>query len=725
MNFSTYRFTLDLQKHKSQISIAAFQYDTAIKLIIGLTDGGVPYHLDGNLRAELYGKKPSGNAIVHDCSIEENSRIIYTFNKTTANEIGVINCQICIYDANDEQVSAPKFTIVVGEKAVSDDDVFEDEDFEGKHSALDAIFASESERVEAENNRVEAESKRVKAEKERVKAEEEREKAFEELPKNTVDKSEFNALEERVTDLESLTLTYIEDGSTAYEKVVPANVGSKALIKAIGGATERVFGKNLINPADIEMPEEVDSYTINADGTITYTINKSPTGFAFISLNDLPVGRYYFYVEGICDGSWNFLEDNRIEMYVMSDFDESLNDGAGDYVDTTRTLKAMLWRDESVTTDTWEVVEAPEGTVFEPYHEPYLQDAEVERVESIGANLIPFPYRDFNPTMNGITVTTNADGTLVLNGTWNNTTITLSDFTLHKKMILPEGEYTIGGCEGGANYTYRLFVWITRSDGTPAYYSVVNKPITFSIFEGDSFDLIIRVGNEIGTVSNLVIKPMLVKGETAIPFKPYKPEPIDTFVIPIEAIKAKVRGFGIGDTDVYNSVEVVDKTVTYSQRLSEETVLQNNSYWASNKETDDYISFALTKTYLQPKMKATSGASIKCLGLPVKSWSSSLSLSEDFLWRAPSSIGVCIAKSKLEPYGSLDNAGAKVKAFGAWLNENPIHIIYELANPEVTDITDLFTEDNAIEVERGGVLRFVNKDKMPVPSSVWFTTRKE
>lgn len=194
-----------------------------------------------------------------------------------------------------------------------------------------------------------------------------------------------SALEERVADLESLTLTFTEDKTTAYEKSVPANIGKYALIKGIGGATERVRkSKNLINPADIQLPEQFDSYTINQDGTITYTINH-PQGFAFIMLTDLPVGRYYFYVDGICDGEWNFydtVDEQYIEMYVMSDFDDSLND----YLETTRTLKVMLWRDESVTTDALEIVEAPEGTVFEPYHEPYLHDVDVEKIESIGVD---------------------------------------------------------------------------------------------------------------------------------------------------------------------------------------------------------------------------------------------------------------------------------------------------------------------------------------------------
>jgi hypothetical protein len=195
-----------------------------------------------------------------------------------------------------------------------------------------------------------------------------------------------NALEERVTDLESLTLTYIEDGSTAYEKSVPAEVGKYALIKGIGGATERVFGKNLINPTDISWSdhsgEDKFSYIINADGTITYTTNSQGL-YVLPDISNLATGRYYIYVEGALN--WKYYGGTNLEINCTSDFDESLNDGEGDYVETTRTLKVMLWRDESVTTDTLEIVEAPEGTVFEPFIVGLI-GTKTERVESIGAD---------------------------------------------------------------------------------------------------------------------------------------------------------------------------------------------------------------------------------------------------------------------------------------------------------------------------------------------------
>lgn len=386
------------------------------------------------------------------------------------------------------------------------------------------------------------------------------------------------SLEERVTDLESLTLTYIEDGSTAYEKTVPANVGSKALIKAIGGATKRVIGKNLIKPTDISWVDHSGadkfSYTINADGTITYTTNSQGL-YVFPDISNLDIGRYYIYVEGAL--RWNlydYVNSTTLEIDCSADFDDNLND----YLDTTRTLKVMIWRDESVTTDTLEIVEAPEGTVFEPYHEPYLEDVEVERVESIGA-----------------------DSTTV----------------------------------------------------------------------------------------------------------------IDTLVMP-EEVKLKA----VNDT-YYDYIEFKDDKV-FGHKVTEKIVLNGSEDWINVGNAY----FALTVGEYGTVVPHTA-------------------ICDKYEVKSPAiNRGMCISVTNSGTYNDArimlrtnegSNINMSIENFKKQLAEKPITIIYALANPEVTDITDKFIAANPdflekkarLSIERGGVLRFVNKDKMPVPSSVWFTTRKE
>jgi hypothetical protein len=66
-----------------------------------------------------------------------------------------------------------------------------------------------------------------------------------------------------------------------------------------------------------------------------------------------------------------------------------------------------------------------------------------------------------------------------------------------------------------------------------------------------------------------------------------------------------------------------------------------------------------------------------------------------------------------------------VEEFKSYLASEPLTVMYALATPEVTDITHLFTEDNAIEVEGGGTIKFVNENELAVPSTIQYVTRKE
>ena len=168
MNYSIYRFTLDLQKHQSQMSISVFKNDTAIRLLIGLTDGGKPYHINDGIQAILYGKRADDKEIIHRCMIKDNAEIIYDFEETTACKDGLVQCQLRLYGLDGHLITAPRFVIVVDERIVDDAAVEIDSD---RFTALDGIFLAENERVGAEDAREVAEKARDDAEKARDEAE--------------------------------------------------------------------------------------------------------------------------------------------------------------------------------------------------------------------------------------------------------------------------------------------------------------------------------------------------------------------------------------------------------------------------------------------------------------------------------------------------------------------------------------------------------------------------
>ena len=143
MNYSTYRFTLDIHQTRSQVSIPVMFQDTWVQLFINLTDGGKPYKIEDGCTAVLYGKKADGTALVNECEIIENTRIVYTFNEQTATCIGSVGCEIRLYSKDGLKLTTPSFALLVEERVVEDDEIIESD---SELSAIDRIFESEAER---------------------------------------------------------------------------------------------------------------------------------------------------------------------------------------------------------------------------------------------------------------------------------------------------------------------------------------------------------------------------------------------------------------------------------------------------------------------------------------------------------------------------------------------------------------------------------------------------
>ena len=162
MNYSTYRFTLDLHQTKSQYCLQIPQFSTAVQLYISLTDGGKPYLMTEDVKAVFYGKKSDGHPIIDECDIDNGTRIHYVFTQQTASCLGFVDCEIRLYDSEDNPLTltSPKFNMLITERSVSDHDVV---DSQPELSALDNILASERRRIEAENERNSNEQRRIEA----------------------------------------------------------------------------------------------------------------------------------------------------------------------------------------------------------------------------------------------------------------------------------------------------------------------------------------------------------------------------------------------------------------------------------------------------------------------------------------------------------------------------------------------------------------------------------
>lgn len=717
-NMSIRRFNLDLHKLQSQISVSVFQFDTAIRLDIGITDGGTPYKIPDGALVVLSGKREDDESnILHPCTVEGN-RIIYDFEPTTTEVLGVTRCQFKLYLAGQEKLTSSEFIIVVGEKT---DNGYDVEEAYERYSALDVLLGKAQEvlwdeniraeaekvrdgnellrkekelsRIEFETQRQTEEAKRDKAETERAKAEAARAKAeaarqaqidgkvdkitkprklygtvldsdgkliqtsydvsyetaslsipqrtyggglkVQKTPSgndhatskiyvdNTINK-QIAPIEERVADLESLTLTYTKDSATAYEKVAPAECGKYVQIKSIGGAS--IKSKNLLNPADIiiDGAGDVSIDSINADGTITYTVYGSAIGS--VDLTKLgSVGRYYVYLDGA--GYWN--ENDINKTYLDFDASSKYIEEDRDYITETRTLKLMIWKDTSVTTNEYELVRAPEGTVFEPYFAGF-RHAKVERIES-RANDIGYPDntaparttpRKFlpNTVIAGLNV-----GNYYVKNYVEIIDRGFSYITFKANHI----SYGVGYYfELKPNTNYNLSYESSGITLAPVFLNYdndgnfINNDYT-QPFTTNKFGKVVVLFYAKAVGEAKLSKIMLVEGDTQIPYKPFSAEPLDSLVIP-ESVR-NLDGYGREGS----TLDIVDGTVTLTVTRDDELV--------------------------------------------------------------------------------------------------------PLAEPTVTDVTqdiinanpDFPTKKGKLLIEGGGITRFVNEHEMPVPNTVWYVTRKE
>ena len=121
MNSSIFRFTLDLQRTQSQVSIPVTQGDTLREFHISLSDGGVPYHIVDGCIAKITIERPSGLPIEEDCIIANNTTVIYAFsqNSDTTSVDGVHKCYVTLYDLDGTQLVSSRFTMVVNTKVGS------------------------------------------------------------------------------------------------------------------------------------------------------------------------------------------------------------------------------------------------------------------------------------------------------------------------------------------------------------------------------------------------------------------------------------------------------------------------------------------------------------------------------------------------------------------------------------------------------------------------------
>ena len=173
-----------------------------------------------------------------------------------------------------------------------------------------------------------------------------------------------------------------------------------------------------------------------------------------------------------------------------------------------------------------------------------LKSAPVTEVESVGANILPYPYVSKAPTINGITFTDNGDGTITANGT-----ATGQAYFVLFQGVFPIGKYFLSGApKDGLTTTFIYF-----SNGNYSLYKVDNgSGVAIDVTTEEKISVVINISKDT-VVNNAVFKPMLVKGTTALPYRPFTKN-----ILPIPEEVQAIEGYGQSNPDNAEEYNYID-----------------------------------------------------------------------------------------------------------------------------------------------------------------------
>lgn len=322
------------------------------------------------------------------------------------------------------------------------------------------------------------------------------------------------------TLLEQKNEIYVQTASDTYttrETAGGENIadGVQTPVKKITGKTVKTT--NLMPyPYTDGMSKTVNgvTFTVNTDGAIN--VNGTATGFAsFIfstgadKINFIGGMTYYFSCR---HGIISYLTEEGGEInYIFSDSSPSFTWGEG-WIFQSIYIQLNEGQTENNLTVYPMLNEGSTALPYMPYF-PGLKNAFFKEIVSTGRNLIPYPYVTKTSTIKGVTFTVNNDGTVNVNGTATDGDALFYLVSAYN-LSLSEECYFSGCPAGGSSSSYLLQVYTSA----PQYYSDTGSGFLVPANIDVAVVLVVRNGF---TANNLVFKPMLNYGSSALPYEPY------------------------------------------------------------------------------------------------------------------------------------------------------------------------------------------------------------
>ena len=290
-------------------------------------------------------------------------------------------------------------------------------------------------------------------------------------------------------------------------------------ITGVKPQTVAVTGKNLIPPRVASETINGVTCTVNADGSLT--LNGTATAgtyFNFPFINIIP-GVYTLSASpGLTNGVTAILRMRNTTKQLL--FTNASSPSRTKQIGSKGEVYAYIAVSSGTTLTNFTVriqlEVGSEATAYEPYHGQTITPDEVELygdAHTVGKNLLP-TFEEKLP-VNGISVTSNADGSITLGGT-----ATANAYFYFPDIMIKAGTYTLStsaNLAGGTSFVLRTRsnnVWLINIQAG-------SKSKSEAISYSGAAQAYIAVASGT-TLSNLTIYPQLEAGSEATAYEPYQ-----------------------------------------------------------------------------------------------------------------------------------------------------------------------------------------------------------
>ena len=609
---------------------------------------------------------------------------------------------------------------------------------------------AEKSRVNVENLRVSAENERVTAENARAEAESKREgvisKLREDLDNNTkLDQKTVRSLTALWDLNKGISYRFENDNEKAYTKGVPSGAKLGA-VNAIGGKT--IVYNQLIDPSrrkEIDFDEQTKHFKYS-DWTVTAGNKYICTG-----INTISGHKYYLYATDKVRYAFLYMygdsvsiaftkqEDTETEVksiftatnsgknqvyfnrYLANPENVSYFDGCINLIDLTQ----MFGEGNEPTTT--EEFESMFPNSYYPYNEGTLMSMSVNEVEEVGKNILKCKnFSCYGLDGTNKPILSNSYGTSINNTEPSNSvTVTQSKvanedaatsysngyFCVSFKPLTMNGKYVFSFDITTSNKLISSPKFMVLFNGDGNYGSAIADTQSLQIGIKSKLFFTLNVNNkkvkyiEIRNsgISGIFENFQIEEGSTNTTFSPYHE---NHYAIPQAILDLDGYGWGVGN--VYNYVDYENKKFyKYVNRVDLGTFTEFYVYSGLTPSDGRYV-YAVNISEAMVK----DGSSAICELFNSISYDDLTSKDGMFLNVAYNQLLISTNKCK------------SVEELKAYINNK--YLYYELAEPIVTDISDIIddTFQEPINVESGGSLTFKNSNgdgyQVAVPSDVQY-----